>query len=338
MDQNKKNQKINEAIDQFYKLKNEYETNFYEKYVKPILNSGKSRREKKTQYQKLPKPRCINCGRNVGSIFTIKGDTTELTHKYTAKCGDITAPCALNISIITPSTEPYEQSLQDNALSAGSLNTLKKSIIKAKNDLMFGYLKQEEAFELFQKLTSELKADTDLFDYTLNQYIIQCDNPEKQEFLKKKQVEFEIQLAEFKDMIKEFNKTNDEKQIHSAVEFYINALMPQWKEIEHIKYSYNKVEIIDGKYTLVQKKNTLEQLEFSYNEPVLQSFVVGMKAPSKTLKNKPLPQNTKTRKQQPMPTLVLVGEEETEKKTNMEPSEEEGAEELETKEPELEES
>lgn len=74
MDQTKKNQKINEAIDQFYKLKNEYETNFYEKYKKPIINSGKSRREKKSQYQKLPKPKCINCGRNVGSIFTVKGD------------------------------------------------------------------------------------------------------------------------------------------------------------------------------------------------------------------------------------------------------------------------
>lgn len=337
MDQNKKNQKINEAVDQFYKLKNEYETNFYEKYVKPILNSGQSRREKKTQYQKLPKPKCINCGRNVGSIFTIKGDAKELTHKYTAKCGDITAPCPLNIAIITPSTEPYEQSLQDDALSTGSLNTLKKSIIKAKNDLMFGYLKEEEAFELFQKLTSELKADTDLFDYTLNQYIIQCDNPEKQELLKKKQVEFELQIAEFKDMIKEFNKTNDEKQIHSAVEFYINAITPQWKEIEHIKYAYNKVEIIDGKYTLIQKKNTLEQLEFSYNDPVLQSFVVGMKSPSKTLKNKPLPQNTKTRKQKPMPTLLLVGEEEIEKEPDLEEPEPEGAEEVETKEPELQE-
>lgn len=57
MDQNKKNQKINEAIDQFYKLKNEYETNFYEKYVKPILNSGKSRREKK-----LNTKNCLNLG------------------------------------------------------------------------------------------------------------------------------------------------------------------------------------------------------------------------------------------------------------------------------------
>lgn len=316
MEQNTQNQKINEAIDQFYKLKNEYETNFYEKYVKPIINSGQSRREKKSQYQKLPKHKCINCGRNVGSIFTVKGDPKELTHTYIAKCGDIAAPCPLNISIVIPSTEPYETAIRDDTVSNGSLNTLKKDIIKAKNDLMFGYLKESTAFELFEKLASELRADTDLFDYTLNQYINQCDNPEQRQLLKKKQVEFELQIAEFKDMIKEFNKTNDEKQIHSVVEFYINAMMPQWKEIEHIKYAYNKVEIIDDKYTLIQKKNTLEQLEFSYSDPVLQSFVLGMKAPSKTLKNKPLPSNknanTKTRKQRPKPTLVLVGEEEEE--------------------------
>ena len=46
---------INEAIDSFFKLKNEYETLYHEKYVKPILNSNKSIKEKKSQFQKLPK-------------------------------------------------------------------------------------------------------------------------------------------------------------------------------------------------------------------------------------------------------------------------------------------
>jgi len=305
-----KNQKIEEAISQFYKLKNEYETTFYEKYVKPIVSSHQSRREKKSQYQKLPKPKCVNCGRNVGTIFTIKGDPKQLIHEYTAKCGDITAPCPLNIQITTPVTEPYETVLHDNTASTGSLNNLKKDIIKAKNDLMFGYLKETSAFELFEKLAKELRSDTDLFDYTLDQYISQCDNPEQKQILKKKQVEFEMQIAEFKDMIKEFNKTNDEQQIHSAVEFYINAMMTQWKEIAHMKYAYDKVEIMDGKYTLIQKKNTLDQLEFNYSDPVLKSFVVGMKTPTKTLRNKAPIQNKKTRKNRPMPTLVLVGEEE----------------------------
>jgi len=314
--------KIAEAIDQFYKLKSEYETNFYEKYVKPIIVSSQSRREKKSQYQKLPKPKCINCSRNVGSIFTIK--TNDLAHSYTAKCGDIASPCPFNISIITPSTELYETVLHDNTVSIGSLNTLKNNIIKAKNDLMFGYLKEETAFSLFEKLASELRADTELFDYTLDQYISQCDNPEQRQLLKKKQVEFEIQIAEYNDMIKEFNKSDNEEHVHSAVEFYINNMMPQWKEIQNMKYAYDKVEMIDGKYTLIQKKNTLEQLEFSYTDPVLQSFIVGMKTPSKTMKNKPLVQNKKTRKNAPKPTLVIVDEEDkdvNQPEINQEPEE-----------------
>jgi hypothetical protein len=100
-----------EAINEYYRLKDKYEKDYYEKYVKPIVNNNKSRREKRVEFSRLPKPECINCKRNVGTIFTIKGDDKELIHTYTAKCGDIVAPCPLNISIITPYTEPYEKAL-----------------------------------------------------------------------------------------------------------------------------------------------------------------------------------------------------------------------------------
>ena len=104
-----------------------------------------------------------------------------------------------------------------------------------------------------------------MFDYTLEEYISVCDNPEENELLKKNKVEFEIQIAEFKSMIDDFNKTNNEDQIHRAVEFYISTIMPMVKKIQEMKYAYNKVEVINDKYTLVQKKNTLNQLEFSYS-------------------------------------------------------------------------
>jgi len=43
-----------EAINEFYRLKDKYETSYYEKYVKPIVNSRKSKREKRIDYSKLP--------------------------------------------------------------------------------------------------------------------------------------------------------------------------------------------------------------------------------------------------------------------------------------------
>ena len=66
---------VNEAMNEYYKLKAKYEMDYHEKYIKPILKANdKSKREKRLEYQKLPKAECINCKRNVGSIFTIKKD------------------------------------------------------------------------------------------------------------------------------------------------------------------------------------------------------------------------------------------------------------------------
>ena len=36
-----------EAINEFYRLKDKYETVYYEKYVKPIVNNKKPKREKR---------------------------------------------------------------------------------------------------------------------------------------------------------------------------------------------------------------------------------------------------------------------------------------------------
>jgi hypothetical protein len=70
---------VNEAMNEYYKLKSKYETDYQEKYIKPILKANdKSKREKRLEYQKLPKAECINCRRNVGSIFTIKKDEIHI--------------------------------------------------------------------------------------------------------------------------------------------------------------------------------------------------------------------------------------------------------------------
>jgi len=70
---NPKNIDINTAIEQFYRMKNKYETLRYEKYVKPILTSKMSRKEKRREPTKIA-PECIFCKENVGTIFTIKNN------------------------------------------------------------------------------------------------------------------------------------------------------------------------------------------------------------------------------------------------------------------------
>jgi hypothetical protein len=315
------NTKVNEAIYNFYKLKKEYETNYYEKYIKPITMSNKSIREKKSQFQKLPKAKCINCKRNVGTLFTIKANDKLTYHKYTAICGDISDPCPLNIQIQMPNVETFENILAENISSSGNIETFKKDIIKAKNDLLFGYTHEQNAFEIFESLTNKLKKENELFDFYLEKYIMAYDSPERIELLNKKKVELEMNIQELQNMMTEFNKTGNEQYVHNAVESYVNNMIPQLKEIQDLTYAYNKVECINDTYVLIQKKNTLEQLEVSFTEAKIESYTIGninkTKNKNTTLKNTNtinIGKTNKTRKQK-LTTEFIIEESEPEEES-----------------------
>jgi len=272
--------KISDAINNYYKLKYDYENDFYEGYVKKIVMSKNSTKEKKRMFQKLPKPECVNCMRNVGSIFSIKLDVKGISHVYNAQCGDTMDPCPLNIQIETPTIELFS-----TLFSSYNLNKIKKKIILAKNDLLFGYIKQEQAFNKFDKLASILKEESSTYNYYLENAISLFDNIEVKNNLQKKQVQLGINIQEFKDMMRESKIQNNVQLINNAVEFYIQTIVPLVNEIETIKYPVNKIEIINGEYHLVQKKNKIEDTYFEYNEPKLISFVTGTKNVKKTKAN-----------------------------------------------------
>jgi hypothetical protein len=226
------NIKLNKAIEEYYKLKNVYEDNFYQQYVKPILKQKEfSIKEKRSKYQKLPKPKCINCKRNVGTIFQIKGSDKYINHVYIAHCGDTSNPCPLDIKISMSNVQLIDDILLENESSVGSINITKKKIIKAKNDLLFGYLKEDKAFQIFEELTKELETETKRYEYFLEQFILTYDNPEKKEILKKEKTELGINIQQFKMMISEFNKTNNVQIVYNAVEMFINEIEPKLKKI-----------------------------------------------------------------------------------------------------------
>ena len=67
---------IQEAINNFYKEKSKYELLLEKEKRTIIRNNNLSWKEKRDEYKKL-KPKCINCNRPVGSIFTITHDTSK---------------------------------------------------------------------------------------------------------------------------------------------------------------------------------------------------------------------------------------------------------------------
>ena len=305
----------NEALNEYYRLKDKYESIYYEKYVKPIVKNTKSKREKRLEFSRLPKHECINCKRNVGTIFNIY-QTKDIFRKFTAKCGDLSDPCPLDIQI------DYAFREQIDAIVNSGLNqieNIKLSIIKEKNNALFF---NEKVVDIFNKLTSELKKETENTGFLIETNILKNNNPEKQLVLKKTIDEFGKEfILPFKQMISEYMEKNDELKLDEAVKFYINEMIPKLKEIQNTKYDINDVEYdekynengsVGSVYKLIQLPKSLASTEFSIeSDDNVISFVMGVKKgkKAKTMKLNE-PSLKKTRKNRPANELVIEDEEE----------------------------
>ena len=314
---------INEALNEYYKMKSNYEINYHEKYIKPILRSnGKSKREKRLDYQKLPKPECINCKRNVGSIFSIKKDPEEYFRSFSATCGDITDPCPLNINM----EYTFRNELNQEFLNVDrDINAIKNSIIIDKNNIMFGYIEQKKAIASFNSNTTELKSVTEAAGFIMDINIQLNDNPIKKDLIKSNEDKLGNEfLLPFKDMIKTFDQNGNTEVLNKAMKFYVEEMVPLITTIRNLKYEVCYVDFVEKKDLndseekgdlnfLIQKKNSLSNLEYTlYGDDELKSFVKGVRdfgdtRSSKTKKN--LEQiHKKTRKLKPSIELVEVEE------------------------------
>jgi hypothetical protein len=312
---------INEALNEYYKLKSNYEVNYHEKYIKPIIRSNtKSKREKRLEYQKLPKPECINCKRNVGSIFSIKKDPEEYSRTFIATCGDITDPCPLNINI----DYTFRNELNKELLSADAdINVIKNSIIIDKNNMMFGYIEQKKAIAQFNVNAAELKSITEGAGFVLDINIQLNDNPIKKELINSNEHKLGNEfLIPFKDMIKTFDQTGNTEVLNKAMKFYVEEMIPLITTIRNLKYQVCYVDFIKQKDLndsdekgdlnfLIQKQNSLSNLEFTlYGNDELISFVKGVRDVKDVKTRKNLEQiHKKTRKLKPSIELVEVDEE-----------------------------
>jgi hypothetical protein len=274
-----------EAINEYYRLKDKYESGYYDKYVKPIIKSDKSNREKRIEFSKLPKHECINCKRNVGSIFSLVQDTNELLRKYIVKCGDLADPCPLDIQINYSSREPF-----DSIISTGlsDIDLVKLEIIKEKNNALF-FNNNANIVSIFERLTDKLKFETENTGSTIETNILKNHNQAKIELLNKTVDDFgKGFILPFKQMIQEYMEKSDELVLNQAVTFYVNEMVPKLKEIQNLKYEVNFVEYNEntGEYFLIQQQNSLQNKEFSFeSDDKVVKFIRG-EYKSKKSKNK----------------------------------------------------
>lgn len=308
---------INEALNEYYRLKDKYESVYYEKYIKPIVKSNKSKREKRVEFSRLPKHECINCKRNVGTIFSVYLNE-ERVKKFIAKCGDLSDPCPLDIQI----DYSYREQFDDNINSGlKMIEDIKLRIIKEKNNALFF---NQKVVDIFNDLTEELKNETENTGFLIETNILKNNNPAKKQLLNKSIDEFGKEcILPFKQMIREYVENNDELKMNEAVNFYINEMMPKLKEIQELKYNVNYVEYeenydstssVSSVYKLIQLPNSLENTEFCIeSDDKVLKFVMGVKKSkkAKTMKSTEMITSSnkslkKTRKI--IPTLIIEDE------------------------------
>jgi len=274
-----------DAIDGYYALKNQYQSVFYDEFVKPILKSNSTNREKRVAFSHLPKPKCINCKREVGTIFDIKVNSIDYIRTFIAKCGDLNDPCPLDIRINYSIRESYRKLISEGLTN---IEKIKLDIIKEKNNTLF-FNSDTEVGTIFEKLTAELKAETENTGLSIETDILKNDNPAKANLLNKSIDEFgKGCIIPFKQMIKEYMEKNDELILNQALNFYVDEMLPKLEEIQKLKYEINIIEYYEGVYHLIQYPNTIESQEhWVENDDKVVKFVLGEKKDKKSQLSKP---------------------------------------------------
>jgi hypothetical protein len=257
---------VDSAINEYYKLKNKYETEI-NKHKKTISNNKTlSNKEKRMEFQKF-KPKCVNCGRPVGTIFSVKyfpEINNEGEHKeLKALCGGLGVdPCNLNITI-----RIGLYNLLPNILNVIEkiIKEDKADIIDDKNKLLFGYITTEQALQNFEEKKDSVNDFTELLQDYLGVYTKITDNKEKNQELKEDIENSYALISNIKECVVKYNETDNNQFIRDLVNIYTNQLKPILNKIAALKYKVNTVHFDEdtGIYHLIQSKYNIKTLEYT---------------------------------------------------------------------------
>jgi hypothetical protein len=249
------------ALKKYLELNKNYDMQILKQKKNIINNKSYSLKEKKRKIKSLL-PKCVNCKRTVGSIFESDNN------RYIALCGDKTNPCDLNILIKKPIIldiyEEYYKILEN-------LDDYTKKIIELNNNLLFGFISEEDIKEDLSIIKNEyirLQEDSELY-FELFTNIM--DNEDKRNKINENTEKLYNYIKDIKNIINEYLGTNNRALINDIVELYIKEVLPLQDEIRENKYSYINME--KSIYTeedsstknniyLIKKPITYEQREF----------------------------------------------------------------------------
>jgi hypothetical protein len=180
--------------------------------------------------------KCVNCRKPSmqGTLFTTvyheETDRSECYRELKASCGFISDPCNLKLSIRLPKTESLSDILE--ALEKET-ESIKRKIMNDKNQLLFGYINDDEALKRFNENKEALDTFTLLTQKYLDIYTSIVANPERKERLD----EATLRLYDCVQRIKK--EMAGESGENNAVHIYRQEAAPLMQTIRDLTYEVN---------------------------------------------------------------------------------------------------
>ena len=279
-----------EGLKTYYDLKKKYDEKREKERNDIARKKGLSWREKRRMLKKIMH-KCINCGQGGGTLFSQTYDEESKGRRLRALCGNNATPCPLDILIYLGNIMQTDELIQED--EAG-IDALKKQIIQQKNDVMYGYLNKSEAVAKFEELKKSLTDLTSIYEFALNEfYNKKVDNKEHKEALESCQNNIITNISSIRNLMYEFDKTNQPSFVLEAVDILVNSLEKKLIEGRHLKnqVQYVSYDAQDNTYHLVQQHYAYDFLEENYAKKWgIEKMVIGL---SKTTKKTPTKIQTK---------------------------------------------
>ena len=262
---------VEEAIKKYYQLKGEYMKK-YENSKKKITSQDISKQEMRKKLKNM-KVKCLNCKQFGGMIFS------EKNRILSAKCGNTASPCQLDLQIKLPKFMTFQKAVE---ITNEDIDTIKKTIIDLKLDLLFG-LKTEEDIETefhsnkeeYKHRLIQLKHLTSVLDaiHTVevtNEVTQNKEDIDQKKYILLKQAQLANLVKQFKSTISQYMEEDGFTQrndlMKEAIELYNEQIFPLMELIRNTKYDVTIMQTDKEKFVMTQVPILPSKFDFEYEE------------------------------------------------------------------------
>jgi hypothetical protein len=279
----RRNKDYTEALNDYFKLKNTYETDLSKARRKIFNKHSKKKGKFEAKHAKIP---CIKCKRSVGTIFQIQD------RKHIAICGDTANPCKLDIQIYTGEFAMYKVMMTE---AIWNIEALKQKMMRYKLDTLFGFINEKESTIKFNSILDEYNIDSGIYKIFEDKHDEIYNNTIKHDSIEKKNNGIFKLKESVNTLLLDYKETSNIELLKEAVRIQYEQINAESRNLRMLKYDVMEMDkqvlkSVDEKsiitlgadcqldikvdttgdisqYTLVQRQVALTEHEYSILEP-----------------------------------------------------------------------